>query len=266
LRQQYQHNLSLRYTATDSEKSSTFFTLLSASYTQDYVANSTYIANSDTTIAGVNMARGAQLTTRENVDGYVSARSFVSYGQPIAFIKSNLNVNLSANYNRTPGAINGRINYANSPSFGAGLVLSSNISSNVDFTLSTNSSYNFVRNTLNKSSDAEFFNQSSRAKLNLILAKHIVLNTEANHQYNAGLSAGYNQNYILWNASVGYKFLKNNAAELRLTVFDLLGQNNSVSRTFTDIYNEDTRTNVLTRYYMVTFTYNFRNYKKAEKE
>lgn len=266
LKQQYQHNLSLRYTATNSEKSSNFFTLLSASYTQDYVANSTYIANSDTTIAGVNMARGAQLTTKENVDGFVSARSFISYGQPIAFIKSNLNVNLSANYNRTPGVINGRINYANSPSFGAGLVVSSNISSNIDFTLSTNSSYNFVRNTLNKSSDAEFFNQSSKAKLNLIMAKHLVFNTEANHQYNAGLSAGYNQNYILWNAALGYKFLKNNAAELRFTVFDLLGQNNSVSRTFTDVYNEDTRSNVLTRYYMVTFTYNFRNYKKADKE
>ena len=264
LKQQYQHNVSLRYTSTNSEKSSNFFTLLNASYTQDYVANSTYIANSDTTIAGVNMARGAQLTTKDNVDGYVAARSFVSYGRPIAFIKSNLNANLSANYNRTPGVINGRINYANSPSFGAGLVLSSNISSTVDFTLSTNSSYNFVRNTLNKSSDAEFFNQSSRLKLNLIMAKHIVFNTEANHQYNAGLSAGYNQNYILWNAALGYKFLKNNAAELKFTIFDLLGQNNSINRTFTDVYNEDTRSNVLTRYYMLTFTYNFRNYKKVE--
>ncbi|MDB5256158.1 MAG: hypothetical protein JWM14_853 [Chitinophagaceae bacterium] len=264
LKQQYQHNMSARYSATNSDKSSNFFTLLNVSYTQDYVANSTYIANSDTVIDGVNMARGAQLITKENVDGYVSARSFVSYGRPVAGIKSNVNVNLSANYTRTPGLINGRTNYANSPALGAGLVLSSNISSNVDFTVSTNSSYNFVKNTLNKSSDAEFFNQSSKVKLNLIMAKHIVFNTEANHQYNAGLSAGYNQNYILWNAGLGYKFLKNNAAELRFTVFDILGQNNSVSRTFTDVYNEDTRTNVLQRYYMVTFTYNFRNYKKTD--
>lgn len=264
LKQQYQHSVSARYTATNSEKSSNFFTLLNVSYTKDYVANSTYIANSDTVIAGVNMARGAQLITKENVDGYVSARSFVSYGRPFTAIKSNVNVNLSANYSRTPGLINGLTNYANSPSLGAGLVLSSNISSNVDFTLSTNSSYNFVKNTLNKSSDAEFFNQSSRVKLNLIVAKHIVFNTEANHQYNAGLSAGYNQNYVLWNAGLGYKFLKNNAAELRFMVFDILGQNNSVSRTFTDVYNEDTRTNVLQRYYMVTFTYNFRNYKKVD--
>jgi hypothetical protein len=264
LKQQYQHNVSARYSATNSDQSSNFFTLFNVSYTQNYVANSTYIANSDTVIAGVNMARGAQLITKENADGYVSARSFVSYGRPVSSIKSNVNVNLSANYTRTPGLINGRTNYANSPSLGAGLVVSSNISSSIDFTLSTNSSYNFVKNTLNKSSDAEFFNQSSKVKLNLIMAKHIVFNTEANHQYNAGLSVGFNQNYILWNAGLGYKFLKNNAAELRWTVFDILGQNNSVSRTFTDVYNEDTRTNVLQRYYMVTFTYNFRNYKKVD--
>ncbi|MBC7487710.1 MAG: hypothetical protein H7282_13235 [Cytophagaceae bacterium] len=61
------------------------------------------------------------------------------------------------------------------------------------------------------------------------------------------VSARYNHNYILWNAGLGYKFLKNNTAELPFTVFDILGQNNSVSRTFTDVYNEDTP-NVLQRY------------------
>jgi hypothetical protein len=93
-------------------------------------------------------------------------------------------------------------------------------------------------------------------------AKFIGLNTEANHQYNAGLSAGFDQNYLLRNVGLGYKFLKNNAAELRAIVFDLLGQNNSVSRIFTAIYNQDTRTNVLVRYYMLTFTYNLKIIKK----
>ncbi|MDB5273923.1 MAG: hypothetical protein JWO58_2290 [Chitinophagaceae bacterium] len=262
LKQQYQHTLTMRYSATNSEKASNFFVLLSGAYTEAYVANSTYIANTDTTIDGVALTRGAQLSTKQNVDGYISARSFASYGRPMAWIKSNVNVNVSATFTRTPGLINGNVNNANSPSFGGGLVLSSNISQAIDFTLSTNSSYNFVKNTLNTKSDAEYFSQNSKAKLNIILLKHLVLNTDITHQYNAGLSAGFNQNYLLWNAALGYKFLKNNVGEFRLTIFDILNQNKSVSRTFTDIYNQDTRINVLTQYYMLTFTYNFRNYKK----
>ncbi len=265
LRQQYQHLFFTRYSSTNSVKSSNFFMMLGATYAQNYVANSTFIANQDTSIHGVDVMKGAQLISKENVDGYVTARSFMSYGMPMAYIKSNLNLNLLANFSRTPGLINGKINYANSPSFGGGFVISSNISPAVDFTVSTNSSYNFVRNSLNVNSNAEFFNQNSKLKFNVILAKHIVLNTEAVHQYYTGLSAGYNQNYMLWNAGLGYKFWKNNAAELRLIVFDILKQNNSVSRTFTDVYNEDMNTNVLSQYFMMTFTYTFRNYTSTPK-
>ena len=59
--------------------------------------------------------------------------------------------------------------------------------------------------------------------------------------------------------------LKNKQAELRLTVYDILNQNKSVSRTNTDSYIQDSQTNVLNRYYMLTFTYNFKKYF-AKKE
>jgi hypothetical protein len=62
-----------------------------------------------------------------------------------------------------------------------------------------------------------------------------------------------------------YKFLNNKQAEFRFTVYDLLNQNNSVSRTNTDSYIQDSQTNVLNRYYMLSFTYNFKKYF-AKKE
>ena len=55
--------------------------------------------------------------------------------------------------------------------------------------------------------------------------------------------------------------MKAKAAEIRITAFDILKQNNSVSRNITETYYEDTQTNVLQRYFMVTFTYNFKKYK-----
>ena len=65
--------------------------------------------------------------------------------------------------------------------------------------------------------------------------------------------------------SAGKKFLKSRKAELKLSVFDLLKQNISFSR---DVLDNGTgivtqRSQVLTQYFMLTFTYNLRNFGKA---
>jgi hypothetical protein len=65
----------------------------------------------------------------------------------------------------------------------------------------------------------------------------------------------------LWNAGLGYKFLKNQQGEIRLSVFDILGQNQSITRNVTELYIEDTQTNLLQRYFMLTFTYNIKMFK-----
>ena len=78
-----------------------------------------------------------------------------------------------------------------------------------------------------------------------------------------GMYDGFNQSYWLWNAGIGKKFLKNRAAELKLSVFDLLKQNQSISREVTSSYIEDTQSQVLQQYFMLTFTYNLKNFGKG---
>ena len=60
----------------------------------------------------------------------------------------------------------------------------------------------------------------------------------------------------MWNGSMSKQFLKNKAAELKFAVYDILNQNKSVNRTVGDNYFEDTRSNVLRRYFLVSFIYN----------
>src|SRR5690606_23280519 len=110
---------------------------------------------------------------------------------------------------------------------GAGIVLSSNISENIDYTLSTTGSYGQVNYTLNTNADNTYYNQTSRFSLNYIFLKTFVFNTELNHQLYTGLSEGFNQSFFLWNAGIGKKFLKNQA-EVRLQVYDILGQNTAI--------------------------------------
>jgi hypothetical protein len=73
------------------------------------------------------------------------------------------------------------------------------------------------------------------------------------------LGEGYDQVFTVWNAGIGYRFM-DEAAELRLSVFDILGQNTNISRNVTETYVEDSRSNALTRYGMLTFTYDLRKF------
>lgn len=209
---------------------------------------------------GVAIQQGAQLTQPINLDGYISARSFASYGFPVSFLKSNLNLFASANYTRTPGIINNVQNDAHAPSVGIGVVLSSNISEAVDFTISNNFTGNLVRNSVRQDQNTEYTNNIARARLSWTLFENVVLGTDLTHQSNNGLAEENNGDYLLWNASLGVKFLPENRGELRLAVNDILNQNTSVSRTVNDAYIEDLKSTVLGRYALLTFTYSIRNF------
>lgn len=264
LKQDFQHNLTLRYSATNPDKSSVFFFMLGGNYTQDYIGSSTIIASQNIVVDSITLMNGTQLKKPVNLDGYFNLRTFIVYGIPINPIKCNLNFNLSGNYSRTPGLINHVVNYASAPTAGLGITLSSNISQNIDFSVATNSTINYVQNTLQKQLNTNYFNQSSQVKANWIIWKGFLLHSDLNHQYNSGLSQSYNQNYFLWNGAFAYKFLKNQSAEIRISVFDILNQNKSIQRNLTDTYIEDTQTNVLQRYGMITFTYNIKVYKNGK--
>lgn len=261
LKQSFQNNVFIRYSATNVSKGTSFFYMIGGSATNHYIGKSTFIATTDTLINNVMLRRGSQLSSPINLDGYFNVRSFSNYSIPLSKLKSNLNLNGGITFVRTPGLINNQINYANSPNFTLGVVLSSNINQYIDFSISSNSSYNIVSNTLNKNLNNTFFNQNSQFKIRWIIAKNFVIATDVTHLYFSGLSQGFNQNFILWNGGIGYKFLKDNAAEIMLSTFDALKQNNTVSRNVTETYVEDIRTNVLQRYFMLTFTYNIRKYK-----
>lgn len=266
LRQDFQHALFSRYSWVNVKKGSSVFLMISGTLTQDFIGNTTTIAFEDTQIAGtsISLRRGAQLIRPENLDGNRSFRTFANYSIPVKKLKCNLNMNAGASISRTPGKINDVLNYARNFTPSLGIVISSNISEKVDFTISSNTSVTDVKNSLQTSLNSRFTNQNSRFRIQAQPWKGLVVQTEINHQIFKGISGGFNNNFLLWNAGIGYKFLKKKAAEIRITAFDLLKQNNSLSRNITETFYEDVQTNVLQRYYMVTFTYNLRAFKMPE--
>ncbi|MBO0359341.1 TonB-dependent receptor [Hymenobacter sp. BT186] len=261
LRQSNQHSLNIRYSSAVPEKSTSFFVALNGSLTDQYITNSTiYATNEPIEVGGVVIPVGGQLTRPVNLDQQYSLRSFANYSLPLAFMKSNLNLNGNISYSQTPGLVFEQLNYSRTPSGGLGVVLSSNISPELDFTISSNSNQNYIRNTLQRQLNRQYFRQNTSLRLSWIVAKGITLQSNINHQYYSGLSAGYNQTTLLWNASLGKKFMARQQAELKLYAFDLLGRNNNIQVNTTAAYTEDVQTNILQRYLMLMFTYNIRSY------
>lgn len=263
LKQSYSHFMMWRYGFNNPKNAQSFFAFLSANYTQNYVGNSTFIALSDTLLNDmVLLKRGSQLTQPVNMKGNFSMNTFLGYGLPIAKIKCNLNFNTGFSYSRTPSLINGLQNVSNTYEVKGGFVLGSNINDKIDFTLRYMGSYNIVQNTLQTAANNNYYQHNANLRFNWQFWKGFVFNTELQNTLYAGIAQGYNQNIFLWNAALGYKFLKDESLDVRLSVNDILNQNSGISRTIAETYIEDSKNRVLKRYLLLTVTYTIRSFKK----
>ncbi|MFT3825939.1 MAG: outer membrane beta-barrel protein [Chitinophagaceae bacterium] len=95
--------------------------------------------------------------------------------------------------------------------------------------------------------------------------KHWVWESTVDYTYNPQVAPGLRKSNVRWNAAVNFLFLKDDKGQLKFSVYDLLNQNVSISRTARENYIQDTQTTVLKRYFMLTFTYNIRNFGTGAK-
>ena len=264
LKQDYEHSLTLRYGKTSAAKARTFLFFIYGRYVKDYIGNATfYNSGRDTLLVNdVEVGPGQQLTYPVNVPENWNARTFVTYGVPLEFMKSNLNFHTGFNYNRSPALINDATNLAHNYGISQGVVLSSNISEHVDFTLSYTANYTIVQNSLQASQQADdnYFTHVTSLRFVCQPWKGLDLSSNLTNSFFSGLSSEYDQSIWFWNAGIGYKLLKDRSLEIKLNAFDLLNQNKSINREVTETYIEDSRTNVLTRYFMLTALYSFRRF------
>lgn len=263
LEQEIQHRVFGRLSFRDPINGSSFFVFSSFTYLQDFMGQNTTIASQDSSFAeGVWLNRGMQISKTDNLSGNYSSRTFATYSIPLKKAKSTLNLNTGYVYSQTPALINNQKNFTYSNSINAGTTLASNISENLDFTLNYTLNYFWINYTFRPNDNNNYFTQNGSFRLNWMPWKGLVINSETYYNGYAGLGDGFNQNVVLWNGGIGYKFLKDRRGDLRITVFDLLGQNNSIQRNVTENYIEDVQTVVLNRFFMLHFTYQFRHFGK----
>lgn len=262
LKQEFQHSFNLFYTNFDVVTFKNFFVSLNGSFTQDKIGNSVTQNTSNTTITvdGIDLIPGAQYSKPININGGINISGFVNYGFPIKKPKSNLNFTTTLAYNRDVNMYNSVKNYTNNYVLGERISYNMNIKEAFDLVFSSSSTYTFARYTLDNGQNGDYFTQNFSIEPTYSTKSGWIFGSDFDLTINKGQAAGYNQTIPLWNASIAKTIFKDKSGEIKLSVFDLLNQNKSITRTVQQNYIQDTRTQVLTRYVMLTFTYNLRKF------
>jgi hypothetical protein len=205
-----------------------------------------------------SLGQGVQLITPINLNGTFTGNSFVTFGIPLRgrMKGSNLNFNNSIAYARNPSMLYNQVNISTTwvVTQTAGINLA--FGDKLNLGLNASLAYNTAAYSVQKNLNDQYFSQTYSADISYTFIKDWVFNTDYNQYIISGRSAGYNQTIPLWNAGIAREIFKKRNAEIKLSVNDILNQNKSITRTVGDNYLTDTRSNVVKRYFMISFLYN----------
>lgn len=261
LQQYYTHTLTARYVTTNLQTMESFFAVISGSITNDYIGNALLLAARDTVLeGGIVLKQGSQFSRPENLGTQQSLRGLLTYGFPIKAIQTNFNVNAGLTYNGTPSILNNTKNTGNTYALSTGVSFVSNISTEFDFAVSYNASFNRLRNSIQYDNDNDYFSHNANFRFNWTFWEGCTIRTDVRNQLYTRSQAGYRQEYTLLNVTLGKKFFSDNRAELSIQGYDLLNQNTNVNQTVTDTYIEEQQTKNLNRYFLLTFSYRLNNF------
>lgn len=206
--------------------------------------------------------KGVQTTRPENVDG--NQRVYLSYNVTKQYkYKSGWQLSLrsfmSGEYAKSMVIVNNTRNFQKNWRLSPNVAFAFNWKDKVEFTQQYGIGWNKAINPNTAFIDAEVVTHTSSSEIVIRLPKRLVWESNIDYSYNPQISPGFRKSFTRWNAAVNILFLKDDQAQLKLAVFDLLNQNINVNRATRDNFIQDNQTEVLQRYFMLTFTYNIRN-------
>ncbi|HEY0108475.1 MAG TPA: outer membrane beta-barrel protein, partial [Fibrella sp.] len=203
---------------------------------------------------------GAQISRPINTDGYYSLFAFTSFGTPLTWGNQKVNLNWTTNVNGSRGIsfVNEQANESLNLNIGQGLSLNTNLNEKTDLNLSGNVTYSVATYSIQPQQNTRYLTNTANLRGFHRFGNRFFIQTDVYYNANTGRAAGYNQQFVLLNASIGQFLFKQKQGEWRLSGYDLLNQNRSITRNTSETYIEDTQSLVLRRYFMLTFSYSIR--------
>ena len=250
LKPSFNHSLRVRFRNFNPEKNSAYMFWAGAGFTVNDIVSWTM----------TDRETGKRESTYENVNGNWNANARFVTNQPLRNIKFSLFSMTYANYNNANGFSNGEKNTSKRLGLGETLGLDYR-SGDFDISVRGRFSYNKVDNSLAGQQDQEYFNYGGRVSTTIQLPLDLYIESDVMYSSNSGYADGFDQDEVLWNASLSKQLFKQKNGTIRFKIYDILKQRSDISRSVTSNYIRDTTTNTLTSYFMVHFVYRFNIFK-----
>jgi hypothetical protein len=244
LKQEFTHRINANYTGMNPFRNKSFFWFSSYSFTNNKIVNFDVVDSF-----------GRKLTSPVNVNGVYNLSNDISVGWPLRFIKATMNFNTGVGYSKTIQFINTNRNNIYNISFDPSVEISKSIKNKIDLTLKGGVTFNKAKYSLQSSLNNNYLTQDYSVDAGWQLPKNFYLSTDFTYTISSKRSEGYNAKVPLWNASFSKLFLKYNRGEMKISVHDLLNENQAIVRTTNSNYIEDQSNRVLKRFYLLSFTY-----------
>ena len=250
----FSHNVRLRFQDFNADAQRSIMAMVNANLEQNSIVSRTTF----------DPTTGGRTTTYENVNGIWSIRGMNMISFPFRNKKFTFNNHLMLFYSNSVGFNNGERNRSGSFSVNESFGLAFR-PDNLELELRPRYNLQTVHNSVQTNSNRTVHGYGGSFYASYITPIGITLNSDLNFTATSGYSAGYDEKKWMWNASIAYSFLRNQAATVTVRVYDLLRQNSNIRRNITANYIDDVETNSLGRYFMASFTYKFNTFGKGQR-
>lgn len=245
LKPSYSNNFNMYYQKSNYETSR--FLMISAgfNYTFNNIVDYTLIDG-----------QGNSTNTYRNVSGNMGANLNFIFDTPLKNKKFNIGNSTYTNYYKNIGYTNGEKAITHN------VVLGEQItgrfrSDKFETSLRLGITYNMTRNNLSESQDRNTTNYSLNHTALLKLPYDFSVQSNLSYSYYSGYGDDFKTSEVLWNASISKLFLKKKRGTLKVQMYDILDDRNTITRQVSGNYMSDSRSNSVNQYFMVSFSYKF---------
>jgi hypothetical protein len=207
---------------------------------------------------------GRSVSQTINVDGNSSGSFYIGTSIPFFSKKLELQPNANGSFSNNKTIINNQENRTQDLRTNIGLEIRLNFEK-ITAGLTGYAEYNQSSSTLNTNSTKPYTAQGLVGNIGIDLPKKFRLESDATYTMNGQRSNGYNINYLVWNASLTKTFFKMENFIVGLYAYDMLNQNISVNRNINSNIISDTKTNIISRYFLLKATFKFNSNKTKEE-
>ncbi|QRR01006.1 TonB-dependent receptor [Dyadobacter sandarakinus] len=237
-----------------------------ASFTSFY-GNVYYNYNENQIVYNRSIDTETLVTTTKpmNVSGSDSYGGYFGAGLPVIKTKLTVGGNVGLNFSNSIAYVNEVKNETDTKGYNLGARL--DFTPSDAFTLYTNANWNIndTKYSINTNQDQTIINSNYNADLNVKMPKEIFFNARLNFRTYKNNQFGFNQKQPILNLSVYKLILKNKKGEIRLTAYDVFKKNLGISQFTNQNFYTERRVSTLSRYFMLTFTYNMRGMSASVK-